>query len=335
MTLRTGSFGLRLLSAAGVLAAAAWQGPAAAQASPQDVLAAVVRLTAEIPADARTAEALGTEREGSGVVIDDSGLVLTIGYLILEAMSATVYGPDGTPVLADVIAYDHKSGFGLVRAREDLGVTPVRLGDSRELEVNDRVLAVSYGGAPGVRGALVASRRQFAGYWEYLLDRAIFTIPPHPRWSGAALIGSDAKLLGIGSLIVGDAVLGEHTLPGNMFVPIDLLKPILADLLSEGRRAGPGQPWLGVFLTDVPGGALVTRVAPGGPAEASGLRPGDVVVGVAGEAVTNLPDLYRHIWAQGKAGADIPLTYRRGTRSTHVTVTSGDRDAYLRLHPSY
>ena len=327
---------IRFWLVAGALAGiVAWQGSARAEESPREVLSAVIRLSAEIPPDARTAPTLGTQREGSGVVIDDGGLVLTIGYLILEAMSVTVESAGGEPIIADIIAYDHESGFGLVRAKGNLGVPPVRLGDSGALEESDPVLVVAHGGLASVRAAHVASRREFAGYWEYLLEDAIFTVPPHPGWGGAALVGSDGTLLGIGSLIVDDAFRGEVKLPGNMFVPIDLLKSVLADLLSGGRRSGPRQPWLGMFSTSVPGGALITRVAPGGPAEKAGILPGDVVVGVAGESVSDLSDLYRKVWTQGEAGVDIPLDLRRGSQALDVTVTSGNREEYLHLRPSY
>lgn len=316
-------------------AVGAWGDAARAQTSAGKVLSGVVRLSAEIPAEARTARALGTRREGNGVVIDDDGLVLTIGYLILEAMSVTVHDASGAPVQAEIVAYDHRSGFGLVRAKRSLGVLPIRFGESRALRERAPVLVVAHGGLQAALPAYVASRREFAGYWEYLLDDAIFTVPPHPHWSGAALLGADGKLLGIGSLIVEDALRGEMTLPGNMFVPIDLLKPILADLLSEGRRAGPRQPWLGMFSANVPGGALVTSVAPDSPAQQAGIVPGDVVVGVAGEAIDGLAELYRKVWDSGGAGVEIPLTVRRGSRALDVVVTSGDRADYLRLDSSY
>ena len=322
------------LAAGALVALVVWAGPTRAQDAARDVLSAVVRLKAEIPPDARTAQTLGTEREGNGVVIDDSGLVLTIGYLILEAMSVTVQSGDGTPVPADVIAYDHRSGFGLVRAKANLGVARMRLGDSGALEQHDRVLVISHGGPVQVQGAIVVSRREFAGYWEYLLEEAIFTTPPHPNWGGAALVGRDGKLMGIGSLVVGDAAGGEQPLPGNMFVPIDLLKPILAELLISGRRAGPRRPWLGMFSTSVPSGALVTRVAPDGPAQRAGVVPGDVVVGVAGEPVSGTADLYRKLWSGAEAGTEVALELRRGPRALELTVTTGDREQYLRLRPS-
>lgn len=326
---------LPLLGAVLLAAGWIWDGQARAQEDAEEVFSAVLRLTAEIPPDARTANALGTRREGSGVAIDDNGLVLTIGYLMLEAMAVTVHPAGAKPVPADIVAYDHESGFGLVRAREPLDVKPLRLGVSSDLEIKERALVVNYHGAPGALGVFVVSRRQFAGYWEYLLDRAIFTSPPTREWSGAALVGADGRLLGIGSLIVPDAYSGEYDLPGNMFVPIDLLKPIMADLLSQGRRSGPRKPWIGMFSASVPGGALVTQVAPDGPADRAGIEPGDLVTAVGGEAVADLADLYRKLWASRRAGDEIAVTVRRGAGTREIMVKSGKREDYLRLRPSY
>ncbi len=306
-----------------------------AQTSSQDLLSAVVRLRAEIPPDARTARGLGTLREGNAVVIDDNGLVLTIGYLILEAMSATLFDSAGRPVAADILAYDYDSGFGLLRAQSPLGVKPIPIGNSDELDKNDPVLVAGHGGVDSTIGALVVSRREFAGYWEYLLDDAIFTSPPHPNWGGAALISADGKLVGIGSLVVHDALAEPRPVPGNMFVPINLLKPIFADLLDRGRVAGPERPWLGMFTAERRGQVVVTRVAPDGPADQAGLQAGDVVLAVGKQPVASMAELFRLVWRAGPAGVRISLQIRRESTTAQITVTSADRYDYLRLQPTY
>ena len=298
--------------------------------SANEVLSAVVRLSAAVPPDARTAQTLGTTRHGNGVVIDSDGLVL-----ILEAMSVIVEGPDHKPILANVVAYDHETGFGLVRAIKSLAAKPLRLGSSAELDEGEPVLAVSSGGVAGTRPVRIASRREFTGYWEYLLESAIYTSPPHPDWSGAALVGRDGKLLGIGSLLVPDATTDEPSEPGNMFVPIDLLKPILGDLLADGRAQRQAKPWLGMISVENLGRIAIARVAPDGPAYKAGVQPGDIVVRVAGKDVATLSELYRNVWNIGAAGAEVPLTVMREGSLHDITVKSGDRYDYLRLDQTY
>jgi S1-C subfamily serine protease len=309
--------------------------PAVAQERLETVLSSVVRLHAEVPGDARTASSLGQVREGNGVVIDDHGLVLTIGYLILEAQSVSLFAADGVEVAAEILAYDHESGFGLVRASRPLGTGHVPLGDSAKLVERDRVLVVGHGGAAGTIGAFVASRREFAGYWEYLLDDAIYTVPPHPNWGGAALVNPAGELVGIGSLIVNDAVQANAASPGNMFVPINVLKPIFADLLDSGRSSGPRRPWLGMLTAEAFGRVVVTGVTSGGPSAQAGVAPGDVLLEVDGEAVSNMASLFRKVWSKGAAGIKVPLKVLRGRDIVSVNVTSGDRYNYLRLKPKF
>ena len=296
--------------------------------------AAVVRVEAKVPQDARTADTLGRERAGNGVVIDDGGLVLTIGYLILEASEVTLITVDGKAVPAAIVAYDHESGFGLLRALSPLRVAPVRLGDSAGIAERDPILIVASGGRTQTIGAFVVGLREFAGYWEYLLERAIFTTPPHPNWGGAALIDRQGRLVGIGSLMVPDALRGDRPLPGNMFVPVELLRPIMADLLA-GARPGPRRPWLGVISNESSEGIVVMRVAPGSPAEQAGIRRGDVILAVGGSRTHNVSEMYRKLWSLGEAGVQVPLQVRRGDASREITVRSGDRYRYLKLESAY
>ncbi|MCB2100466.1 MAG: serine protease, partial [Rhodobacterales bacterium] len=282
--------------------------PAAADTpSFQDVVSAVVGVRSTVPDQARTAETLGTEREGSGIVIDDRGLVLTIGYVIMEAEAVEILRADGTAVPAARLAYDHATGFGLVRAREPLDVRPMPLGTAAALEEGDTAIAVSHAGPRTVTPVRLASRRPFAGYWEYLLEDALFTVPPHPLFGGAALVNRAGELIGVGSLQVNDALPGDEPVAGNMFVPVDGLKPILADLLARHRAPGPALPWLGIGTQETHGRMLVVRVTPGGPADRAGLAPGNVILGVGGRRVSDLVDFQRRVFAAGHAGDDIPL----------------------------
>ena len=327
----------RLVWVLGLALGLALHGPGSARADhpAADLLAGAVGVSATIPGDTFTAGILGTRRSGSGIVIDAGGLVLTIGYLILEAATVDLTEADGRVVPAEVVAYDFETGFGLVRAALPLASPPVRLGRSADLREGDPVLVLAHAGAGPPQGAEVVSRRTFAGYWEYLLDDAIFTAPPHPGFGGAGLIDAGGTLVGIGSLFVGDAAAGRP-LPGNMFVPIDALKPILADLIAFGRSTAPPRPWLGLITRQVGRALVVVRVTPDGPAAAAGLRPGDAIVGVAGARIAGMEDFYRKVRALGDAGVEVPIdTLVHGSGTRRIIVQSSDRYRFLRLNPTY
>ncbi|MFP6747431.1 MAG: S1C family serine protease, partial [Alphaproteobacteria bacterium] len=314
--------------------AAALEGAGDPTKFPFDVdgaLASVVRLHSEVPADGYTAPFLGTEREGNGIVIDDSGLILTIGYLIVEAMAISIGTNDGRVMAAEMVAYDYDSGFGLVRALKTLDLAPIPLGRSEDLTVGRGVLVAGHGGRAAAIGARVVGKREFAGYWEYLLDEAIFTAPAYPNWGGAALIGQEGKLLGVGSLYVEDAVMDQEPRSGNMFVPIDLLTPILAEMLREGRTAASFRPWLGLFTAEVEGRVEVIGLANDGPAERSGLQVGDIIVKINGRPITTMIDLYRKAWSMGDAGVEIPMTILRQTYAFELALKSEDRYSRLKF----
>ncbi len=319
-----------------LLALALGCGLAIAQDKPKtdsaETLSAVVRVKARILPNARSAESLGITREGNGVLIRDN-LVLTIGYLVIEAEGIEVHSGEGKAVPATLAGYDHASGFGLLRLVAPIEGRPLPLGDSKDLAERDPVMVAAHGGRDGVNLAYVVSRRAFSGSWEYMLDSAIFTYPPVMNWSGAALIGPKGDLLGIGSLIVADAMSPGSQSPGNMFVPIDLLKPILNDLIEKGR-AGPVRPWLGMSTEELRGRLFVARVSPDGPAARAGLQRGDILVSVGGEEVSSLADFYRRVWARGTAGVEVPLKVLQGTQVRDVSVKSIDRVEYFRAKPT-
>ncbi len=307
--------------------------PAAGAREPLTVDAfSVVRVRVKAVPDARSRATLGPEREGTGIVIDSSGLILTIGYLIQEAETVQVNAVDGRTLPASVVAYDYSTGFGLLRAVKAPPIRPIAFGDSAKVSDSEPVLIVGF---DGVAPAFVVSRRPFAGYWEYLLDEAIYTAPATVNWQGAALINKEGKLLGVGSLVVGDATGARNQLPGNLFVPIDLLKPILGDLIAQGKSPHKPRPWLGVNTQDLQGKLIVTRVSPDSPAERAGLASGDIIVGVRGETIKNQADFYRRLWASGDAGAEVVLDVLKGTEVKKLGVRSIDRDTYLRPKPVY
>jgi len=290
------------------------------------ILRSIVTVRSSIPEDAFTAKALGTQREGSGVVIRENGLVLTIGYLITEAEEVWLTSSDGLVVPGHALAYDQETGFGLVQALDRLDLPAVDLGDASETRLGDPVVLAD--GIGRAIEATIVAKQEFAGYWEYLLDEAIFIAPAHPWWGGAALIGRDGKLLGIGSLRLQMSRNGEST-DINMVVPIDLLPPILDDLLTRGQVSKPPRPWLGAFSAESNGEVVVMSVAEGGPAAEAGLRQGDIISDIRDEEVDGLADFYRKVW-RNPAGAELPMRVVRGGRETWLRVKSADRNSFLR-----
>ena len=294
------------------------------------VLSSVVSLRATIPDDAFTAPILGTEREGQGVVIDNSGRVLTIGYLVTEAEEIWLIGNNNMALPAHVVAYDQETGFGLVQALGNLGLPAADIGESYPVTVGEPVIVAGQGGTEEAVNAQVVSVREFAGSWEYLLDDAIFTIPAHPKWSGAGVFNRTGQLIGIGSLYIQQAIPGEDQIDGNMIVPIDNLKPIYDDLLAQGRPNKPVRPWLGMTTAEADDRLVVAGMANRGPAMRAGVELGDLVIGIAGEPVTGLSTMFRKIWALGSAGVQVPLTLQRDGRTLSITVDSGARTDYLK-----
>ena len=301
----------------------------------QEMISAIVRVKMKAIAGARSNSSLGSTREGTGVVIDEQGHIVTIGYIVIEAESIEVTTQDGRTLPATLAGYDHATGFGLLRSSVPLNVKPMPLGEPERLEVRDPVMVLTAGGREAASFAYVVSRRGFAGSWEYMLDSAIFTSPPTLQWAGAALVDRDGKLVGVGSLLVRDTVEPGSPLPGNMFVPVDILKPILPDLIAKGRRAGTPRPWLGLATEAAQGRLFVTRVSPDSPADRAGVRPGDILLGVGAEPVKTHEELYRKMWSIGPAGVDVPLRVLQGADVRDLNVHSIDRFDYFKEKPTY
>jgi S1-C subfamily serine protease len=318
-----------------------WAFPAELQPRAEDfrfdleaALDSLCLVRAEVPEDAFTAGILGTERVGNGVVIGSDGLVLTIGYLITEANAIWLTTNQGAAVAGYPLAYDQATGFGLVQPLGRLGVQPLARGAASDANVGDAVVVAGHGGRAHALKARLFAKREFAGYWEYVLDEALFTRPAHPQWGGAALISRDGRLLGIGSLLVQERI-DDEQVQGNMIVPIDLLEPILADMMALGRPKRPPRPWLGMYTTEVEGQLVVAGLADGGPAERAGIAVGDLVLEVAGERVIALAPLFRKVWSLGPPGTEVPMTLAREGSILRAKVRSADRNDFLkkpRLH---
>jgi S1-C subfamily serine protease len=312
-----------------------WAFPPELQPDPAEVafdlpraLDGVVALRAEIPDEAFTAQVLGTERFGSGVVIRDDGLILTIGYLITEASSVWITTNAGAAVEGHPLAYDQASGFGLVLPLGPLGAPPLALGDPAATAVGSDVCVVGNGGRAHALNARLIARREFAGYWEYLLDEALFTTPAHPQWGGTALLDESGALIAIGSLLVEESIKGEEV-QGNMFVPVDLLRPILDHLVRHGRVPGRPRPWMGLYTSEMGARLVVNGIAEGGPADAAGMLPGDVIIEVDDARPGSLGDFYRRVWTLGDPGVEVPMVISRRGKLLRVALRSANRDDFL------
>ncbi|MEO6784121.1 MAG: S1C family serine protease [Bradyrhizobium sp.] len=317
-----------------------WKVPPANQPRASDygfdldrALASVVGLHSIVPTDAFSADSLGTERAGNGVLIDD-GLVLTIGYLITEADAVWLHLGDGRVVQGHALGVDPESGFGLVQALGGIDLAPLPLGSSAAAQIGDRVVLGGAGGRTRSVASQIAARQEFAGYWEYLLDDAIFTQPAHPNWGGAGLISNRGELIGIGSLQLERERDGKSDYV-NMIVPIDLLRPVLEDLRRFGRVNRPARPWLGMYSTEIENKVVVVGISAKGPAAHAELKAGDVILAVKGEKISGQAQFYRKLWSLGPAGVDVPLTIYHEGVTFDVVLASTDRAKLLkapRLH---
>ena len=314
--------------------------PAANASSAQTIMdamakanAAVVGVKVRAVEDARSAQTLGLNRIGSGVVIDKDGLILTIGYLMLEAQQIEIITQEGKTMPAIAVAYDLATGFGLIRPLLPLrGVAPVALGSQQDLKPGEPLMAATGASGSddgGVSMTQLVSQRAFSGTWEYHLDSALFTSPPvssgRGNHSGAPLFNRKGELVGIGSLFVTDALgpnaEGGKRQPGNMFVPIDLLKPILAEMQKLGSGKQSNRAWLGVTSSDQGGRVQVMRVSEGSPADDAGLKPGSVVQAVDGVEVTTLEAFYKKLWARDTPEQPVKLTIREGDDVKTINIT--------------
>ncbi len=292
-------------------------------------LDAVVLVRTEIPEDGFTADILGTERGGYGVVIREDGLVLTIGYLITEATQVWLTTNRGSVAAGYPLAYDQATGFGLIQPLGRLEAPHLGFGLAADVKVGDSAFVIGHGGLPHALKTRLIAKQEFAGYWEYVLDEAIFTAPAHPQWGGAALLDAQGDLIGIGSLLVEQEVDGK-ALQTNMFVPIDSLRPILESLLKTGCSQHPPHPWLGIYAQEHEGNLMIGRLASGGPAESAGVRAGDLVLGVGALRARGLAELFRAVWNVGAAGVEVPLTLARAGDVLHIRIKSADRNDFLK-----
>lgn len=296
---------------------------------------ATVGVETEALEDARSAATLGRARRGSGVVIGADGLVLTIGYLVLEADAVQLVREDGRRIPARVLGYDLATGFGLLQALAPLQAAAVPLGEPARLQPGQPLMVASGGDTAEVGIAELVARRPFAGSWEYAIDGALLTQPPRPDHSGAGLFNADGELVGIGSLrlaSVGDDAHGPPATrrPGNLFVPVDLLAPIVDELRRQGHGSASRRAWLGLNCAEDEDGVRVLRVNEDSPADLAGLQAGDRILRIDGEPVTALAGFWQALWRGGPPERAVTLEIRRDDRPHTLTVHSVDRMKTLR-----
>ncbi len=312
-----------------------WKFPHSLRPNPEKLLFnldsainSVVKVRTSIPAAAFTADVLGTERIGSGVLINNSGLILTVGYLVTEAETVWLTTNLNQSIPGHVVAYDQSSGLGLVQALGSLDIDASELDQSDLVTVNDDIFFISYGGIEHSLCSKISRIDEFAGYWEYLLEAAIYTSPPHPQWGGAAVFNKKGHIIGIGSLFLQEIFEGQN-LQGNLAIPTSILKSIMGDMLEFGRSSAPARPWLGMYAVESEKTLTVNSLARYGPAELAGVLQGDKVVGVGEESVSTLANFFRSVWTLGAAGVSVPININRNGNQLQLVINSIDRNDFL------
>ena len=312
-----------------------WKFPHSLRPNPEKLLFnldsainSVVKVRTSIPAAAFTADVLGTERIGSGVLINNSGLILTVGYLVTEAETVWLTTNLNQSIPGHVVAYDQSSGLGLVQALGSLDIDASELDSSDLVTVNDDIFFISYGGIEHSLCSKISRIDEFAGYWEYLLEAAIYTSPPHPQWGGAAVFNKKGHIIGIGSLFLQEIFEGQN-LQGNLAIPTSILKSIMGDMLEFGRSSAPARPWLGMYAVESEKTLTVNSLARYGPAELAGVLQGDKVVGVGEESVSTLANFFRSVWTLGAAGVSVPININRNGNQLQLVINSIDRNDFL------
>lgn len=312
-----------------------WKFPHSLRPNPEKLLFnldsainSVVKVRTSIPAAAFTADVLGTERIGSGVLINNSGLILTVGYLVTEAETVWLTTNLNQSIPGHVVAYDQSSGLGLIQALGSLDIDASELDSSDLVTVNDDIFFISYGGIEHSLCSKISRIDEFAGYWEYLLEAAIYTSPPHPQWGGAAVFNKKGHIIGIGSLFLQEIFEGQN-LQGNLAIPTSILKSIMGDMLEFGRSSAPARPWLGMYAVESEKTLTVNSLARYGPAELAGVLQGDKVVGVGEESVSTLANFFRSVWTLGAAGVSVPININRNGNQLQLVINSIDRNDFL------
>jgi len=302
---------------------ALWLGVGSSIAEPtaDQFATALVSIESTINPDGRTVALLGDNRSGTGVMIDSHGLIVTVGYLLLEASEVRISFYNGVQVPATVVAIDAQSGLALVQVAEGYAgelpdITPVKLGQSALVVKDDRVIVLPANGLEAAASVRIHSAREFSAPWEYLLENALYTMPPVRNFSGAALINREAELIGIGTLALQNITDSDDgTVPGNLFIPVDLLTSRLGTMLTQSvKQVEPSdRAWLGLMVDEM---LSVTRVLDASPAMEAGIQAGDIILGINDNHVVSRANLYRSLWSTVSVADDVALLVSRAGKLT-------------------
>ena len=284
-----------------------------------------------VPDSAMTAELLGTERNSHAVQISADGLLLTVGYSVIEANEIWLTNRKGQTSEAIILAQDYDSGIALLKPASPIGLHFFETATNHILKAGEE-LFIAASEEEELVPVTLNSVGEYSGRWEYLLERALFTLPLYERWSGAALLNSQGQLCGIGSLALGMQNSEGYIEPGNMFIPVDLVTPHLHFLQSHGKKPGQLRPWLGTLIEEHNAEIFIVGIYHGAPAALAGVRPGDIIKAVNGIPVTSVADFLRTMWRQSTAGEEIPLLLSNGKDSREVILESTDRNSFFVQH---
>jgi len=289
------------------------------------LLGAVVNLHAMVPRAHPSSRILGNERMGSGVIVDPSGLVLTVNYVVMGASTVDVGFLKGRRVKAEVVAQDFEVGLALVRVKRQ-GLTAVPLAGGTDLTCGEPVIAVASTGPQERRisGGLVTYLGEFEAYWEYLLEHGIVSSAQNPGFGGGGLFSMTGALLGVVYLPLNEIV------RCSLAIPVDNYREHASELLRYGRVVSrPKRAWLGVFAHALEEGVVVAGVVPDGPGDRSGLQEGDLIVSLNAEEVGNRRDFYLSLWRH-EPGEPLTLEVMRDNKVRRFEVKGGDRAYFFR-----
>jgi S1-C subfamily serine protease len=291
------------------------------------LLSSVVHIHTEVPSAHPSTRILGDERMGTGTVVDPSGLILTVNYVVMGGETIQVTLARGRALRAEIVAQDFEVGLALLRVkRQGLPAAPVTASES--LTRGDPVFALGSTGPRErrVAGGLVTYLGEFEAYWEYLLDRGIVSSAANPGFGGGPLFTLSGKMVGVVSLNLNEIA------RSSLAIPVECYLRNQEEFVRFGRVVSrPQRAWLGVFAHVLEEGVVVAGLVPNGPGARSGIQEGDLIVSLDAREVPTRKDLYLSLWRHAP-GEKMTLEVMRDNQVRRLSVTAGDRaDFYKQI----